>query len=131
MTLFTMFKLLHVGCAVVSVAGFTLRGYWLLTGNPLRQAALSRVLPHLVDTLLLASAIAMLAIWGTPPWELPWVVAKLLALILYIGLGMTVMRFAASKRNQLLAYIAALATVGYIVSVALTHSPWGLLEWLG
>ncbi|RLQ20878.1 regulator SirB [Seongchinamella sediminis] len=127
MTLFTILKLVHVSCALVSIAGFTLRGYWALTDNPWRQARLSRVLPHLVDTLLLGSAIGMLVLWGASPLALPWVLAKILALLLYIGLGMVVMRFAARRRDQLLAYIAALATAGYIVAVARTHSAWGPL----
>ena len=125
MSLFAILKLLHVCCAVVSIAGFALRGYWALTDNPLRQAGPSRVLPHVIDTLLLASAIGMLVIWGVSPLELPWVLAKLLALLVYIGLGMMVMRFAASRRNRLLAYLGALATAAYIFTVALAHSPRG------
>ncbi|WP_165954201.1 SirB2 family protein [Seongchinamella unica] len=127
----TILKFVHVCCGLGSVAGFSLRGYWALTGNPRLQAPISRVLPHLVDSVLLASAVGMLGIWGVSPLALPWVVAKVLALLLYIGLGMTVMRFATSKRSQLLAYVAALATAAYIIAVALTHSPWGPLELLG
>ena len=131
MTLFVILKWVHVSCALVSIAGFTLRGYWALTDNPLRQTTLSRVLPHLVDTLLLGSAIGMLLVWGVSPLALPWVIAKLLALVLYIGLGMIVMRFATSRWLQLCAYLAALVTAIYIVTVALTHSPWGPLQLLG
>lgn len=131
MTLFQVLKFLHVSCALASIAGFALRGYWVLTDNPMRQARLSRVLPHLVDTLLLVSAIAMLGIWGLSPIELPWVSAKVLALLVYIAMGMVVMRFATRKRDQLLAYFAALLAAAYIVAVALSHSPWGPLLLLG
>lgn len=129
--LFNLLKYLHISCALVSISGFALRGYWALTENPLRQASLSRVLPHLVDTLLLASAIGMLVIWQQSPLAVPWLLAKLLALLLYIGLGMLVMRRALGKRGQLLAYIAALLAAGYIVAVALSHSPWGPLVFIG
>lgn len=131
MTLFALLKLLHVSSALLSISGFALRGYWAVTDNPLRQAKPVRVLPHLVDTLLLGSAIGMLLVWKIPLAALPWVVAKLFALLLYIGLGMVVMRFAQTRRTRLAAYLAALATAGYIIAVALTHSPWGPLALIG
>ncbi|MEP5569226.1 MAG: SirB2 family protein [Halioglobus sp.] len=126
MTLFSILKNIHVTCALLSICGFALRGYWAIASDDRRDARLVRVLPHLIDTLLLASAVAMLFIWGVSPLELPWVMAKIVALLVYIGLGMAVMRFAKSREWRVTAYIAALAVAAYIVSVALSHSPWGL-----
>ena len=131
MTLFSLLKLVHVSCALLSVSGFILRGYWALREDPRRDNTVVRVLPHLVDTLLLASAVAMLVIWRISPLELPWVMAKILALLLYIGLGMVVMRWAKNRSMRLAAYIAALLSVAYIVCVALSHSPWGPLALFG
>jgi len=34
-SLFAALKLLHMGCAFASISGFALRGYWLLSDNPL------------------------------------------------------------------------------------------------
>ena len=127
MSLFSLLKLIHISCALVSVSGFALRGYWALMDNPLRRHRLVRVLPHAVDTLLLGTAVAMLSIWDVSPLQLPWVTAKILALLLYIGLGMAVMRFARTAGGRLAAYVAALATAGYIIAVAFTHSAWGPL----
>lgn len=95
--------------------------------NPLRKHRLTRVLPHMVDTVLLGSAVAMLVVWELSPLVLPWVGAKISALLLYIGLGMVVMRFASSKRGQALAYLLALLTASYILSVAYTKSALGML----
>ncbi|MFV8818881.1 SirB2 family protein [Haliea sp. E17] len=120
-------KLLHVSCAFISITGFTLRGYWALTGNSLRQHRLARVLPHVVDTLLLASALGMLWLWRVSPLAVGWLEAKLIALVIYILLGMITLRFATTGLGRSLAYVAALCTAGYIVSVALTHSPRGFL----
>ena len=127
MTLFSILKSIHVTCALLSIFGFALRGYWVLSEDHRRDYRLAKVLPHLIDTLLLASAVAMLFIWGASPFDLPWVIAKIVALLAYIGLGMMVMRFANSREVRVTAYVAALAVVAYIVSVALSHSPWGLL----
>ena len=127
MTLFSALKLIHVSCALLSVSGFALRGYWALVDSPMRRRRLVRVLPHALDTLLLGTAVAMLFVWGVSPLQLPWVMAKVGALLLYIGLGMAVMRFARTPLTRLAAYLAALCTAGYIVAGALTHSVWGPL----
>ena len=117
---------MHVSCALASIAGFALRGYWVLADHPLRQKRLTRVLPHLVDTVLLATALGMLWLWRVAPWESPWLLAKVVALLLYIGLGIALMRLARTVRQQRLAYAAALLTAAYIISVAMTHSALGV-----
>lgn len=114
--------LLHVCCAVLSISGFALRGYWMLSGNPLLGRRLAKVLPHCIDTLLLASAIGMLLMWRLSPLHAPWLMAKILALLVYIGLGMVALRFGKTRRSRAMAYGAALCTAAYIVSVALSKS---------
>ena len=127
MSLFSLIKFVHITCALVSVSGFALRGYWAVVDSPLRRHRLVRVLPHVVDTLLLGTAVAMLVIWGVSPLQLSWVMAKIVALLLYIGLGMIVMRFARTQEGRVAAYVAALCCAGYILTVAYTHSAWGPL----
>ena len=127
MTLFYALKLVHVSCALLSIGGFALRGYWALVDSPMRRRRAVRVLPHALDSLLLGTAVAMLFVWNVSPLQLPWVMAKIVALLLYIGLGMAVMRFARTCRGRLAAYVAALCAAGYIIAVALTHSAWGPL----
>ena len=125
MTAFDWLKLLHVSCALLSVCGFAVRGYWVVTGHMLRAHVVTRVLPHAVDTVLLASALGMLWLWRQPPWATPWLSAKLTALLLYILLGMALMRLARTTVQRLAAYLAALLVAGYILAVALTHSALG------
>lgn len=127
MSLFAYLKLVHVSCAIVSISGFALRGYWRISDNPLREHKVTRLLPHVVDTLLLGTAIGMLVVWQLSPLALPWVTAKIVALLVYIGLGMVVMRFARSRRGRVIAYVMALFTACYIVSVACTRSALGFL----
>lgn len=123
-------KVIHVTCALLSVSGFALRGYWRLLDHPAAQHRLTRVLPHVLDTLLLASAVGMLIIWGISPLAFGWLTAKVLALLLYIGLGMVVMRFAGTQKARRLAYAAALFVAIYILTVAFTRSPLGPLVFL-
>ena len=124
---FEWLKLLHVSCALLSVSGFALRGYWMMTDNPLRQRRPARVLPHIVDTLLLGSAVAMLVIWQTGPQQLPWLIAKIAGLLLYIVLGMVALRFGRTRRVRVASFALALLTAGYIITVAYSKSPLGPL----
>lgn len=119
--------LLHVTCVCLSVAGFTLRGLWMLTDSALLQHRAAKVLPHMIDTALLASAIGMLWQWRMSPLDQPWLMAKITALLVYIGLGMIALRFGRTKPIRAGAYVLALITVAYMVSVALTRNPWGWL----
>jgi len=121
--LFDWLKLLHVFCAGLSISGFALRGYWMLSGNPLLQKRPAKIVPHIIDTLLLASAVGMLFIWQVSPLQLGWLSAKIIALLLYIMLGMVALRFGRTRPVRLAAFVFALLTAGYIVSVAYTRNP--------
>lgn len=128
MTLPEGLKLIHVSCAFVSIVGFGLRGYWMACDNPLLQRRIAKVLPHIVDTLLLGSAISLLFVYHLSPLEQPWLIAKIIALVLYIGLGMVALRFGRTKKIRVSAGLLALLTVGYIVSVAYSKDPMGILR---
>ena len=127
MSHFEILKLLHMSCAFLSIGGFSLRGYWMFTDNRFLQKRATRLLPHMLDTVLLGSAIGMLVLWRVDPFSVGWLSAKIVALLVYIGLGMVAFRFATSRRLQLVAFGLALLTAAYIVTVAYTKSPLGLL----
>lgn len=112
-------------CAVFSIGGFALRGYWMFSNNALLDRRIAKILPHIIDTLLLGSAIAMLFIWQVSPLALTWVFAKIIALLLYIGLGMVALRFGRTVRVRIVAWVLALIVAAYIVSVALSKSALG------
>ena len=126
MTLYESFKLVHVSCAFISIAGFGLRGYWMATDHALLQSRAVKVLPHIIDTLLLGSAITLLLILQLSPLAQPWLIAKILALLIYIGLGMVALRFGRTRKTKVMAWLLALLTAGYIVSVAYSKNPWGI-----
>ena len=125
MTLFALLKAIHIGSALLSIGGFTVRGYWMLTDDPLLQRRAAKILPHVIDTLLLGSALGMLLVWQVLPFATPWLAAKILALLLYIVLGMIALRFGRTRIQRRAAFFAAVLTALYIVSVAVTKSPLG------
>lgn len=124
-TLFEILKSVHIFSAILSITGFGLRGYWMLSDNALLDKRVAKTLPHIIDTLLLGSAVGMLLIWQTSPFSLSWLSAKVLALLLYIGLGMVALRFGKTRGIKVSAWLLALAVAAYIVSVALSKSALG------
>lgn len=122
-------KLLHVGCVLLSYSLFLLRGIWVLRASPVMQQRWVKVVPHLIDSVLLGSAIALALMLELSPFAAPWLAAKILALLLYIVLGSLALKRAKTQRGKLAAWLAAQAVFCYIVLTALTHDalPWRAL----
>jgi uncharacterized membrane protein SirB2 len=120
MNLYNSLKLVHVACVVFSILLFVYRYRQLVRypGQPL--AKLLRVLPHINDTMLLAAAVGMLAALGLNPLTTFWLLAKILALLLYIALGALCLKSVPGSRRQLVFFVLALTVFSYIVLVALT-----------
>jgi len=118
---YLLIKRLHITGAVVSGAFFVLRGWWMLRSSTMLQRRWVRVVPHVVDTVLLGSALTMVALSGQHPFVLPWLTAKVLALLAYIVLGSIALKRGKTLATRRLALLAALAVFFYIVAVALTR----------
>lgn len=118
-----LLKAVHVGSAIISITGFVLRGVWMLQDSPLLKARATRILPHVVDTVLLASAILLALRLHQYPFVHDWLTAKVLALLAYIVLGSIALKRGRNRRVRALSYGLALAVFLYIVAVALTRSP--------
>lgn len=117
-------KLLHVSTIVLSLGGFVVRGGWLwLRPDRLRQRWV-KVVPHVVDTLLLASGVTLAVAYGWNPLEHSWLGAKVVALPLYILLG--AIAFRATGWLGGVTYAAALGVFAYIITVAVTKQPFPL-----
>jgi len=119
-------RLVHAGAAALSIALFALRGAWMLRSPQRLQQGWVRIAPHVIDTVLLASALWL-------AWQLGadgtrgWLWAKVIALCAYIALGTIALKRGRTRDVRIVAFAAALATFGYIVSVAVTKSPLGIL----
>lgn len=120
-------KHLHVTCVVLSATGFLLRGLWMVTGSPLLQHRLTRVLPHIIDSLLLLSAIALAVLIQQYPFAAGWVTAKVFGLLAYILLGTIALKRGRTMGMRVAAFIAALLVYAWIVSVAVTKNFAGFL----
>jgi uncharacterized membrane protein SirB2 len=121
-------RMIHETAVALSITGFFIRGLGRLVGAEPLGGRLVRSLPHAIDTVLLVSALTLAWMLGITPLSAPWLMAKVCGLVIYIGLGVVALRAGVSTGVRLAAWIGALVTVGWIVSVAITKSPWGVLS---
>ena len=119
-----MLRSLHVMLAYLTVIGFVLRAVWSLTDSPFKHHKLVKILPHVIDTLLLVIGVVMAYQLSIAPLE-GWLAAKLVGLLAYIGFGVVTMR-GSTTAIKLLGLVGALVSVGYIFAVAFSRSVWPL-----
>ncbi len=119
-------KITHVTCVGISYALFVVRGVWMMRGSALLRGRWVRILPHVVDTVLLTSAIALALITHQYPLTNGWLTAKVAGLLIYIALGTVALKRGKTRRVHIAAWLAAQAMFLYIVAVALTRQalPW-------
>jgi len=121
-------KLVHMSAVTLSVSGFFVRGAASLRGAHWVQGRLAKTIPHLVDTVLLASAITLAWMLRLRPDQASWLMAKIIGLVAYVVLGVIALRPGRPSAVRATAWVAALAVVAWIISVAITKSPLGFFE---
>lgn len=118
---YLILKHAHMGMAYLSILLFAARGGMML-GE--RHALLAswpvRILPHVIDSLLLALAVTLVVMGGWPVLHSPWILAKIVGLLLYIVLGTVALKRGKTRQIRAVALSLALIVAGYIVLVAKT-----------
>ncbi len=115
-------KHLHMTAAGLSLLFFVVRAYWSVSGSPLLQAKLVRVLPHVIDTIFLGCGLALAAMLGAAASQ-PWLLTKIVLLLVYIGVGSIAIKYGRSPGRRAVAAVAAVLIFLYIVGVAIRHHP--------
>jgi len=125
---YVILKYTHVAAVVASFTLFFVRGLWMMAAPGKLAARWVQVVPHVIDTVLLVSAIALAAVTTQYPFVQPWLTAKVLALPVYILLGTVAIRRGRTRRVRVVAWILALTVFGYMIAVARARVPfpWGI-----
>lgn len=123
MEYYSLVKHLHMSAASLSLVGFLLRGYWMFKDSHLLQAKLSKILPHIIDTLLLLAAIYLVVLLKISPLEVNWISAKIVLLIAYIVTGTIALKRGKTKKTRVIAFIISLAIILSIFAIA-AIKPW-------
>lgn len=123
-----LIKSVHVWAITLSIALFGLRAGLMLARSSWLDAGWLRYTPHVVDTVLLTSALMLTTIIQQYPFVNGWLTAKVLGLVAYVVLGSIALRRGRTLRTRAWALAGALLSVAYIVSTALHHD-WNPLRW--
>jgi uncharacterized membrane protein SirB2 len=121
--MFLLIKNIHMTLAILSIIGFIVRGPLAINQHAIMQQKWLRILPHVVDTFLLLAAIYLAWTLSLHPFNSGWLLAKVIALVVYIGLGALVIKRRGSVKRQWLTYGAAIGVFVYIIAVAITKNP--------
>ena len=116
----------HIGCAILTIALFVLRGGMMLAESAWQRNVVLRYLPHFVDTVLLTTALMLTTAIHQYPFSTGWVTMKVVLLVAYIVLGSIALKRGRTKSIRVAALVAALATIGFLVTVARAHHPLGV-----
>jgi len=119
-------KYIHVICAFLSISGFIYRGILKLTTPEKLSKKWLKITPHIIDTILLASAIYLVFITQQYPTLFNWVSMKIVALIIYIILGLFALRFCKTRMSIIVSFLLAITVFTYIIFVARTKLIWFL-----
>ena len=130
-TWYPVVRLTHVSLVLISGALFGLRGLAVLSGHAWAMRRAVRRLSYGIDTGLLSAALLLLLILHLNPFATPWLLTKIVLLFLYIALGTMALKRARTPQLRRYCFVAALLCFGFMLSVALTHSPLGALRWFG
>ncbi len=112
-------KYFHLVLVTISVTLFQYR-FLLKIFNKFLSKSL-KIIPHFNDTFLLLTGISLAAIAGFNPLIHTWLLAKIIALLLYIIFGMVALKSSGVK--SVLSYILATLTVVFMVLTALNKVP--------
>lgn len=120
----------HIALVAISGALFFARGIAVMTGAAWAMQPAVRRMSVLIDTALLAAALLLLYMLQLNPWAVGWLGTKMGLLFVYIVLGSFALKRARTSRVRWMCFVAALLCLGFMVSVAVAHSPLGLFTWL-
>ncbi|EBD0715885.1 SirB family protein [Salmonella enterica] len=122
-----MLLTLHLICVALSVSLFVARYWWRYCGHALAAARWTRIVPPVIDTLLLLSGIGLIVKTHILPFAESgsWLTEKLFGVIIYIVLGFIALdyRQARSQQARFIAFPLALVVLYIIIKLATTKIP--------
>ncbi|MEG3768137.1 SirB2 family protein [Alteromonas sp. 14N.309.X.WAT.G.H12] len=121
--MYMMFKHIHLTAIALSVFLFVLRFIWSQFSPSVLEKKWLKITPHIVDTILLLSALCLCVILNQYPFVQGWLTFKVVGLVAYILLGLFALKWARNAPLKWIGFIGALTWLGLIAKVAVTKQP--------
>ena len=111
-------KYIHVILVILTFLSFSARVFWMYKGSMLLQNKAVKIIPHVIDAMLLLSGLSMAIMYYGAFYKQSWLMLKLLAVIIYIFLGSVGLKYGKSMTIRLIAVTGAGLVFFYIVVLA-------------
>ena len=118
-------RLVHIVAVLLSGSLFLLRGSGVLAGARWPMALPVRLASYTIDTVLLTAALMLVAVLPSAVFANGWLAAKLVLLVVYIGLGTFALKRGRTPRVRAGCFVLALAAFGAMLAIARAHHPLG------
>ncbi|HAG72526.1 MAG TPA: invasion protein [Gammaproteobacteria bacterium] len=115
---YALIKNIHLAFAMLTTIGFCVRGVWMMTESSMLQKKLVKVLPHIVDTTLLISAVTLVVMSGQYPWVAAWVGMKIALLVAYVVLGTFALKRGKNKQIRTVFFAVSILILLALFAVA-------------
>lgn len=118
--MYMMAKHLHMTAVGISIALFMIRFIYGQMNPAFLEKKWVKIVPHMVDTVLLLSAFGLCVILSQYPFAQSWLTVKVLGVIAYILTGMVALKWAKTKPIKWLGFVLALVCLIITAKVAVT-----------
>lgn len=116
----------HSHLLIISIAfiAFFIRGVLMMRTSPAANHTLFKIVPHILYTLLIATGVALALELHFSPMQQPWLLAKIIALAVYIVLAVLTFKHPQLAVRKYL-WLLSLVVFAYMASVAVSKNPLG------
>ncbi len=122
--MYAILKHTHLLIIVIAFIVFFLRGILMMRDSTATNHMLFKIAPHILYTLLIGTGIWLALIQNFSPMAQPWLLAKIIALVVYIMLGVLTFKHANARVRKIL-WLLGLIVFAYMASVATSKNALG------
>lgn len=115
-------KIIHVSSAVLTVISFTVRGFWMVRDCDLLQSKPVKIIPPIIDSVLLISGIILIFEYYRNFFQHDWLLIKLVSVFLYIITGSIALKYGRRKTIRVQALIVSWCLLAIIITTAMTRN---------
>lgn len=123
--MYVALKHTHMLAIALSVLLFVVRYGLMMANSPLLERKALKITPHVIDTFMLLSGVALIAVTGFMPFTEAggWLTEKLSCVLAYIALAFFTLKYGKNKVFKSFAFLGALGWVVAAGKIAVTKTP--------
>jgi len=127
--MYEILKHSHLTALALAFLLFFVRGYLMMRQSNNSNHRVLLITPHIVNLILIGTGIALAIVLHLNPGNQPWLATKLVALVIFIGLGVATFKHPKLQVRKIL-WLLALVVFAFIASVARSKNPLGFFAGL-